>query len=77
MAVKTVGHEEVHASMKRITISYIETFAVAFGFTALANVEHILDARGLDALKAAAFAAILAAIRAGVLAVRIRLSKPA
>ena len=62
--------------MKRIILSYLETFAIAFGLAILANGESIMGAGGWSAAESAAAAAILAGVRAGVLAVRIRLTKP-
>lgn len=44
---------------------YAAIFAAAFAVTLVANAQHIMDAHGLDALKAAAVAAVVASLKAG------------
>lgn len=51
--------------MKQNLIHYAVIFGAAFAVTALANVNHLLDAHGLDAWKSAAVAIVIAGAKAG------------
>lgn len=50
---------------KKKLLGYAEIFGAAFAVTALVNVENLFNAHGLNALKAAAVAALVAAAKAG------------
>jgi hypothetical protein len=55
---------------KRV-LHYVEIFGAAFAVTILVNGEGILNAHGLSAIKSAAVAALIAAVKAGWDAVRV------
>jgi len=59
--------------LKRKLLHYVEIFAAAFGMAAIFNVQNVLAASGLDAAKAAVFALVVAAAKAGLEAVRVAL----
>lgn len=59
-----------HVSWKKRAAHYLEIFAAAFAVTALVNADHLLAAHGLDALKSAGVALVVAAVKAGVDALR-------
>lgn len=59
--------------LKERLLRYLLVFAAAFATTELANADNILNAHGLDAVKSAAIAAIIAGLIAGVDAVKAKL----
>ncbi len=59
--------------MKSRILHYVEVFAASFGLTLIVNAEHVLDARGLDAMKAALVALAITAAKFGLSEVRKRL----
>lgn len=56
--------------MKKKLIHYGEIFAFAFAVTALANVDNLLNAHGLDAWKSAVIALVIAGAKAGFDAIK-------
>ena len=56
--------------MKKKLIHYCEIFGAAFAVTALANADHLFAAHGLNALKSAAVAVLIAGAKAGYDAVK-------
>jgi len=59
--------------VKKKLIHYGEIFAAAFAVTALANVDNLLNAHGLDAWKSAVVALAIAGAKAGLDAVKAKI----
>jgi hypothetical protein len=57
--------------VKKNLVHYAVIFGAAFAVTALANTDHILAAHGLNALKSAAVALVIAGLKAGFDALRL------
>lgn len=62
--------------MKKNLVHYLVIFIAAFGVTALTNSDHLLDAHGLNAVKSAALALVVAGLKAGFDALKATVAAP-
>jgi hypothetical protein len=63
-AAQPIG--DAMTNLKSRLLHYLVVFGAAFGLSLLLNADHILNAHGLSALKSAAAGALIAALVAGV-----------